>query len=134
MKKILLDTNFLLIPYQFKVDIFSEIERICSFNFKLYVLDKTIEELNKIIAEQKEKHKEAAKFALKLLKIKKIKIIDTNSSDDTDNVIVDYASKKDYFVATQDKALKRELINKGVSVIILKQKKTLEIINNKGFN
>ncbi|MBW2991754.1 hypothetical protein KY345_00870 [Candidatus Woesearchaeota archaeon] len=31
MRKIILDTNFLLIPGQFKIDIFSEIRRICDF-------------------------------------------------------------------------------------------------------
>ena len=71
MKKILLDTNFLLIPSQFKVDIFSELERICIFNYKLYVLDKTVDELKYIIEKQKGKHKEAAKIGLQLLKLKK---------------------------------------------------------------
>lgn len=41
---------------------------------------------------------------------------------------------KGYIASTQDKDLKRELINRGISVVILKQKKTLEIINDKGFN
>ena len=53
MEKILLDTNFLLIPSQFKVDIFSEIKRICNFSYKLYVLDKSVGELNYIIENQK---------------------------------------------------------------------------------
>jgi len=48
MRKIILDTNFLLIPAQFKVDIFSEIDRICSFTYSLFVLDKSVEELKKI--------------------------------------------------------------------------------------
>ena len=52
MKTVLLDTNFLLIPAQFKVDIFSEIDRICTFQYEIAVLDKTIDELNKIIKEQ----------------------------------------------------------------------------------
>ena len=134
MEKILLDTNFVMICSQFRVDIFSEIERICNFNYGLYVLDKTMDELKKIILEQKGKHKEAAKIALQLLKIKKINIIKTESTKKTDEVIIVYAIKGDYLVATQDKDLKRELINKGVNVIILKQKKTLMIINYKGFN
>ena len=133
MKKILLDTNFLLIPYQFKVDIFSEIERICNFKYKLYVLDKTVDELKNIIEKQNGKHREAAKIGLQLLKIKKIKIIKTNSSEKTDDIILDY-SKKGYLVATQDKDLKRKIINQGLSVIILKQKKILAMINYKGFS
>ena len=133
MKKILLDTNFLLRTFQFKVDIFSEIERICNFNYKLYVLDKTVDELKYIIEKQKGKHKEAAKIGLQLLKIKKIEIIKTDSSEKTDDIIVEYAYKKDYWVETQDKDLKRKLINQGTTTIILKQKKMLAVVNDKGF-
>jgi len=133
MKKILLDTNFLMICAQFKVDIFSEIERICNFNYKLYVLDKTVDELKNIIKKQKGKHKESAKIGLQLLKIKKIEIIKTDSFEKTDDIIVEYAYKKDYIVATQDKDLKRKLINQGTMTIILKQKKMLAVVNDKGF-
>ncbi|MDP6547456.1 MAG: nucleotide-binding protein [Candidatus Woesearchaeota archaeon] len=133
MKKILLDTNFLLAVYQFKVDIFTELDRVCNFDFKLFVLDKTIEELKKIVEEQKGKNKEAAKIALKLIAIKKINIIKTKSNIKTDDVIRDVAAKDNYIVATQDKDLKRRLINQGASVIVLRQKKVLAIINDKGF-
>lgn len=132
-KQILLDTNFLLLPYQFKVDIFTEFERICNFNYKLYVLDKSIDELRSIIEKQKGKHREAAKVALQLLKLKKIKIIKTNLSKKTDDIILDYALKERLLVATQDKDLKSRLINHGIQVIILRQKKTLAIMNDKGF-
>ncbi|HJN56803.1 MAG: nucleotide-binding protein [Candidatus Woesearchaeota archaeon] len=134
MQKILLDTNFLLIPVQFKVDIFSEIGRIIAFEFKLLVLDKTIEELKAIVENQKGKHKEAAKIALQLLKIKKVNIIKTESNKGTDDVIVDYAKNERCFVATQDKDLKRRLVNQGNSVIILKQKQKLAVINDRGFS
>ena len=42
--KIILDTNFLMIPSMFKVDIFSEIERICDFKYELCIVDKTLDE------------------------------------------------------------------------------------------
>ena len=133
MKKILLDTNFLLIPYQFKTDIFSEIDRISSYNYKIYVLDKSLDELNSIIQKQKGKHREAAKIALQLLKLKKIEIIKTNSSKRTDDIIAEYAKEKEFIVGTQDKDLKRKLVNQGITVIVLRQKKFLAIVNDKGF-
>ncbi|ENO12016.1 hypothetical protein MBGDC06_00279, partial [Thermoplasmatales archaeon SCGC AB-539-C06] len=72
MKKIILDTNFLLIPAQFKVDIFDEIDRIILEKYQLFVLDKTIDELKKIIADKKQKmrNRRAAKLGLQLLKSK----------------------------------------------------------------
>lgn len=129
MKKIILDTNFLMIPYQFKVDIFAEIERIADFSYNLYVVDKTIEELNKIIKEQKGKNKEAAKFALKMISTKKIKVIKTKSDKIADDEIV-CLSKEDpsMIIATQDKDLKRRLINHRIDLIILRQKSTLVIV------
>ena len=133
MKKILLDTNFLMICYQSKVDIFSEIERICSFRYKIYVLDKSIDELKSIIERQKGKNKEAAKIALQLLKIKDVNIIKTNSKKQTDDIINDLASEEGYIVATQDKDLKRKLVNQGATVIALRQKKLLIMVNDKGF-
>ena len=36
MIKVILDTNFLMIPYKFRVDIFSELTRVCNFSYKLY--------------------------------------------------------------------------------------------------
>ena len=133
MKKILLDTNFLLAVYQFKVDIFTELDRICNFNYKLFILDKTIEELKNIIERQKGKHKDAARVALQLLKLRKVSVIKTGSKKHTDDVILDYA-EKDYLVATQDKDLKRRLIHHNVKVIVLRQKKILAIVNDQGFD
>lgn len=133
MRKILLDTNFLMACDQFKVDIFSEIDRICNFNYKIRILDKTMYELKDIVEKQKGKHKDAAKIALHLLKIKNVKVIKYVSEQNTDDTIIDYAKKEDCIVATQDKDLKRKLINQNTSVIVLKQKKILAIVNDKGF-
>ena len=127
-KKIILDTNFLMVPVQFKVDIFSEIERICSFNYELCVLDKTIEELNNIISREGTKKKTYAKVALNIIKIKKIKVLDTSSitgSEHTDDIIVEIAKNKAYIVATQDKILKKRLKVKSIHLITLRQKKYL---------
>jgi len=134
MEKILLDTNFLLIAYQFKVDIFQQIDRISTFNYEIIVLDKSLSELNYIIEKQRGKNKDAAKFALKLLKMKKVRVVKNEGFKDTDDAILDYAKQEGCIVATQDKDLKRRLINYGLRVLILRQKKILTIINDKGFN
>lgn len=131
--QVVLDTNFLLIPYQFKVDIFSQIDRILTVKYEFFVLDKTIDELKKIITEQKGKDRDAARIALKLISIKNIKAIKTRSGVRTDDAILELPPKGNFIVATQDKDLKRRLINQGTAVIILRQKKKIEIVNYKGF-
>jgi len=124
--KILLDTNFLLIPSQFKVDIFSEIERIMYEPYKIYILEQTIDELKKIIKEQKGKHREAANLALKLIKQKDLNTIKNFSKDSVDDIILDIVDSS-YIVATQDKELKKVLKEKKIKIIALRAKKYLVI-------
>ena len=132
MKKILLDTNFLLIPWQFKVDIFTHIDKISAFKYELFILDKTLDELKKIVEEQKGKDKDAAKVALKLIALKNIRIIKTKSSEKTDELILKIASKDDFIVATQDKELRYRLKQKNVPIMLLRQKKRVVFFNPKG--
>ncbi len=129
MRKIIIDTNFLMIPSQFRVDIFSEIDRICSFNYNLLVFEQSIHELRDIIKKQGQKHRKAAQLALKLISLKNIEIIKADRND-TDSLILEHADK-DMIVATQDINLKKRLLEKGVSVIILRQKKYLKLLERK---
>ncbi|MEM4397661.1 MAG: hypothetical protein QW757_03510 [Candidatus Woesearchaeota archaeon] len=74
-KQIILDTNFLLLPFTLKIDIFSEINKIVFFPYEFVVLEQSIDELNKIASNKNEKGKdrEAAKLAIKLIKQKQEK-------------------------------------------------------------
>lgn len=137
-RKILLDTNFLMIPGNFGVDIFEEIQRICNFSYKLYIIDKTIDELEKL-PEKALKHKTtvktAVKIALKLIEVMvkegKLNIIPTKTNNElkirfgnmyVDNIIKELAN--DYIVATTDIELKKHLRK----MIILRQKRYLKFI------
>jgi len=129
MRRILIDTNFLMIPYQFGVDIFSEFERICNFNYELAVFEPSIFELKKIMQNASGKDKRAAQLALKLIKAKNIKLIKSKQKD-VDLLILNNLGK-DTIIATQDIQLKKRLLKNGMSVIILRQKKYLELIERK---
>jgi rRNA-processing protein FCF1 len=125
-KLVLLDTNFLMIPAQFKIDIFSEIDRICSFGFTIAVLDRTVEELESIKKLQKGRNRLAADFALKLLKKKDLKIIRTNSKKAVDDLIAEFA-EKGAIVATQDSALRKIIKNNKGMTIVLRNKRFLKM-------
>jgi len=118
--KILIDTNFLLIPAQFKVDIFAEIDRICNFQYEIVILDKTLKELEDIQEKQKGSNREAANLALQLVKAKDINIM-ASDTDYVDKAILELVDD-DYIVATQDRDLKAKLKEKGVKTITLRQK------------
>ncbi|MFH1850033.1 MAG: PIN domain-containing protein [archaeon] len=118
--KILLDTNFLLVPYTFKVDIFRELERICDKPYEICVLKQCIDELNSIIGKQKGEDKAAAKLALELIKAKDLKIISEPTKAHVDDILFGL-SEKGYVVATQDKGLRDRLKR----AIFLRQRKYL---------
>lgn len=122
MKKIFLDTNFLMAILQLKIDIFSEIERIISQEYQIFVLDKTVDELNKIISEQRTKEKKTAKFALDAIKLKNLNIYRTKDKKNVDDALFEISKDKDAIIATLDKELKKRL--KG-DVLIVRQKRFL---------
>jgi len=132
MKKIILDTNFLVSSVHFKADIFSEIKRIYSFNYQICVLDKIVDELKKLAETGKPKDRASAKISLELIKKKKIKIVKTPSKNkrvkNVDLLILNLIKKGNFIVATQDKELKREIRKKGVPIIVLRQKNYLKLI------
>ncbi|MFC1730499.1 PIN domain-containing protein [candidate division KSB1 bacterium] len=133
-RRIILDTNFLLIPANFNVDIFSELDKTVNFKYELIILDRSLEELENIILKPKKgvkgADKVAAKVALSLIEVqksnKKLNILP--SKGHVDDALVRLAEEdKTLIVATQDKDLKKRLKEKGVKVIVLKQKKYLAI-------
>ena len=128
MKKIILDTNFLMLLGQFKIDIFSELERICHFSYEIFILDRTLEEMDGIIRKQKGNQRDAAKLSLSIIRKKGVKVMDTEGSAYADSALLGAAEDKNTIIATQDAELKKKLQEKGSQVIILRQKKHLVLM------
>ena len=118
-KKIILDTNFLLIPGHYKVDIFSEIDRICNFKYKIILFDRVVEELMQILKAERKKDREAAKLALALIKAKHLKTTPSNSEEYVVNLIVNTADDST-IVATEDKWLRKKLRQKNIQLVYLR--------------
>ena len=116
--KILLDTNMMLVPHQFGVDVFEYLK-----DYKIITLSSCVDELNALAKKRGEDGK-AAKIALELIKQKKIEIVRTKEKGDP--AIKSFAVIERCAVATNDAALGKFLKSKGISVIRLKQKKFLE--------
>ena len=122
MKKIVLDTNALMAVSEFKLDIFTVLEESCDFRFKVFLLSGVIDELQKILKEQRGKYKEAAKLALSLIRVKKIPALIMKGNVDDELVRL---SKKNYLVLTQDVALKKRLQKPYLTI---RQKKKVVVI------
>ncbi len=132
MKKVLLDTNFLLIPAQFGVDIFSEIDRVMDDAYELVTIDAVVDELDKLATQGtaggKGADKKAAKVGRALLEVKKVRVLKTEKHLNADKLIVQQSKSPDFIVATQDQELKRLLKENNTKLIVLRGKNHLELI------
>ncbi|MCF7860735.1 hypothetical protein K9M79_00695 [Candidatus Woesearchaeota archaeon] len=129
-KIVLMDTNFLLLPAQFGVDIFSEMQRLLS-NYSLAIVDKTLVELDRIIEKGTQNDKTAAKIARKMLTMHEHITIPTGDGH-VDDLIVEYIYNQyqngvDTVLATQDRDLRRRA-KPYSGLIAMRQKNHLEII------
>jgi len=122
MKKIIIDTNALMAIGELKIDLFTEIDSICHFKYKLYVLQGSIDELKMIMKDQRGKFKRSAALALSLLKAKKVDILP--SEGDVDDVLA-VLSHQGALVLTQDRQLKRRLMKPYLTI---RQKKKVVMI------
>ena len=122
MKRIILDTNFLTIPYQFNIDIFEEIDRVVEGDYELTTLDCVVEELKKL-KKSRGKDAAAAKVALILIKEKNIKVI--NTGEKNVDIKIYRMADKNTIVATNDRDLRQRLKNKNVKVLYLRSKKRI---------
>ena len=108
---------------EFKLKLFDELEITCDFNYDVYILEGTIKELKKIQEEQRMKYKRAAKLALGIIKVLKIKQLP--SEGHVDDSLVEHSKKGD-LILTQDIGLKRRL---SKPYLTIRQKKKIEVVN-----
>ena len=125
--KIILDTNFLFIPFKFNVDIIREFERLFSKNYKLFIFSSTIKELDNLKS-KKSKDRKLIPLIEKFLINYNVSIIEVNENY-TDGVILKNLDKN-YIVATNDIELRKKILqkNSSIKILILRQKKYLSFL------
>ena len=127
VKKIVLDTNFLLIPARFKVDVFAELRRVLDVDYEVYFPDVCWNELESL-AKGKSRHAREAKIGLELAKSKGVKTLVTGQKGHADDIILRLAEKERFITATQDLTLAKRLRSKGLISIVLRNKSHLEVV------
>jgi len=120
--RFLLDTNFLLIPGRFRIDVFRELEKFGKP--ELFTLNLVVSELT-ALSSGGGRDSANARLALTLIEEKHIHVIVSGGSD-TDSEIERIASEEDFVVCTQDRELQKRLKREGILVISLRQKGFLE--------
>lgn len=122
MKQVIIDTNAWMAITEFKLDIFAALERDCDFTYKTAVLQGTLDELRKIVSEQRAKFRQAALLALGIIEAKKVKIIPEIGN--VDDLLVQHSKEGDV-ILTQDAALKKRLKKPYLTI---RQKKKIMLV------
>ena len=126
--KVLLDTNFLLIPIRFGVDIFSEAERALNQLVEPTVSTGVLKEIESLKKDAGPRFQRELSFARSLTS-KCVVIEDEPREGETvDDSLVRLASSGDYIVATTDTELRKRLRSMGVKVLLLRQRRYLRLM------
>jgi len=119
-RKILLDTNFLVAPFQLNVSIFEELEEMYPYS-QIYTLDDALQEAKSIEGGK------YGKLVEKLIEVQDIEVLETQGEGSVDDLLVDISNE--FIIATNDKELKQRLRDEGKEVVFIRSKSHLQAIN-----
>lgn len=125
-KKVILDTNFLMVPYKYNLDVLSEVAYLIPGSD--FVISKGVVNELKTIATKKGKTGMSARFALKMLKSNEDKITIIPSVESVDRWILSYAKKYRAIVCTDDIKLKNLLRKEKLRVVMVKAKSRVDYV------
>ena len=125
--KVILDSNALFVPIEFKIDIFTEVERLLNRRVDLVLLSPVKRELELLATKESPTIRRQANFALKLAEKCTLVNVDSDQGFQVDDVILKVAKGWNSPVFTNDINLRRRLRDISVPVIYVRQKSRLEI-------
>lgn len=126
--KIILDSNALFVPLQFKIDIFEEIKKLLNMKFEFIILPPILRELEELAEKNSPKMQKNASYALRTARRCTLFELDEEYVDSLpDDTIFQVASEWKCPVFTNDRELRKRLRNINVPVIYVRQKSRLEI-------
>ena len=126
----MLDTNFLIAPFQLSIDLFEEIDRLYPVN-KVYTLEDAVQEAQSI---EEGRYKALVE---KLIETQDIEVLETEKETDSsrkvekekevDDLLVNICDE--FIIATNDRELKERLVKQGAEVLFIRSGDHLEAIN-----
>ncbi|MGF3521854.1 MAG: PIN domain-containing protein, partial [Candidatus Bathyarchaeia archaeon] len=117
--KVIIDSNALFIPFQFKIDIYNELKQLLNRNFELILISPVKRELEKLAADGPPKMRKNASLALKFADECSYVEVERTSQEATDDLIVKVAGEWKAPVFTNDKLLRKRLRDINVPVIYM---------------
>ena len=123
-KEVVIDTNFFMVPFQFNVDIITELENKLP-SYTLTTPSFVINELKGLKNNNKGKVRLNANLALKLANSSKVDIKDISLLEN--ETVDDALLRVSEVLATNDIELKNRAKDKGITVVYLRQKKYIAV-------
>ena len=127
--KLLVDTNFLLIPVRFKVDIFEESQNAVNDVVEFYVSSRVLAEIQILKARSKGSFVRQLKLAERLSE--NCTVINDDSSTKVDQSLINLAIREEMMIGTADAELRQNARKAGVKVVYLRQKRYLVLDGKK---
>jgi hypothetical protein len=125
--RVIIDTNFFLIPSKFRLDIFEELDKSLGRKVEPVILSSAYFELQKLAASNSVKLGKQARLGLRLAGRCKIVDVERNVGESNDDLTLRVAVEWGCPVATNDGELRRKLRSLGVPVVFLRQMSRLEV-------
>ncbi len=122
---VVLDTNFLLLPFQRKLDLEGEVERLLETPHFYVVLGQCLDELREMGSKQR-KFSPASRAALALIANKKF-VVERGFPGPPDDAILKYCIAKNAIMCTADAALRAKAKKARVKTIYLRGKSHLAL-------
>ena len=124
IKEVVIDTNFFMVPFQFNVDIITELEKVLP-SYKLTTPSFVINELKGLKRNNKGKIRLNANLALKLANSSKVEIKDISLHEN--ETVDDALLRVSEVLATNDIELKKRAKAKGITIVYLRQKNYITV-------
>ena len=120
---VVLDSNFLLVPFQFRIDIFAEIEALLDAKPKYAVPEQVLTELQRLAS----RSVRLAKFARSAIALaeQRCEVLSVDA-EDADEALEKLAGRGT-IICTNDKVLKEKVRKRGSAVIFLRERQKLAV-------
>ncbi|NOZ58028.1 MAG: twitching motility protein PilT [Euryarchaeota archaeon] len=120
---VLLDSNFLLLPFQYRIDIFAEIEALLNTRPRYAVPEQVLRELEQLSS----RGGKLGKFARSAIALAEqrcsVVSVDAENADEA----LEKLAERGTIICTNDKVLKEKVRKRGSAVIFLRERQKLAV-------
>ncbi|MGV9102536.1 MAG: PIN domain-containing protein [Promethearchaeia archaeon] len=126
---VIVDTNFLMLPAQFGIDIFTQADEAVDRKTEFIVLDSVVAEVERKVSKATgSKEKRLLRVTTELMKrCRMVEVEDDMAGMPVDDQVLEYAKKVSGVIATNDKELRAKARKFEIPLLILRGRKRVVV-------